>query len=164
MSRISQLRTGLYILWARGKGDRVPFEVSREVTNSLQPRCPTSPLCPGEEGTGQPPAMVSPPHDCPYGFKDKLDCIKDNNTRAFKAGCFDGSTALTTANFLRLMGYEVAEEQVPDCANDGQRILQAHGKIYNFHEVRFELGPQGLPLVLIRNPVQGAREAQARKA
>lgn len=167
------LDDALYVLWAAPAGEEVPFEVSREVPLPLLPDCPTSPFCEDERlrrlrpkndsgGTGpraevsleMNPDFVFDPERCPYRFSDKDACYRNINRAALDAGCFPGRTVLGAANFLKALGYRVCLEKVNEQDLEGDRILVAHGPIYNFHELRCEHGPGGMVLYLIRNPAE----------
>jgi hypothetical protein len=174
MKRIEQ---DFYILWTVPPGEDVPFEVSREVATPLMPLCQTSPFCPKERTprlTGQPtpdggerrasvvtyepnPDFEFDPADCPYQFVDKEDCYRAINKKALREGCIPEAELARIANFLKAMGYRVQAERVSASDLEGERILMAHGPIYNFHELRCENGPGGLVLYLIRNPREDAR-------
>lgn len=89
---------------------------------------------------------------CPYGFCTKSECIRERNTEALSSALFRADEVDRTANFLRALGYGVRLEPVPEEAIDGTRILIAHGRICNFHDVRLLSAPKGRELVLVRNP------------
>jgi hypothetical protein len=166
-----------YVLWAVPPGESVAFEVSREVDAPLQPECPGSPFCPGERtrrlvGAADPenPARRASvitydfnadfefdPGACPYGFEDKEACYRAINRKALREGCIPASERIRIGNFLKALGYRVFSEKLRKRDLDGERILMAHGPIYNFHELRCENGPGGLVLYLIRNPQEDER-------
>jgi len=166
-----------FLLWVLPQGESVAFEVSREVSVPLQPRCETSPFCPGERIprlTGKPdpenalrrasvvtfefnPNFKFEPSEWPYAFPDKDDCYKAINRRALREGCIPQNEVQRIGNFLKALGYRVWTERLSRHDLDGERILMAHGPIYNFHELRCENGPAGLVLYLIRNPQEDER-------
>jgi hypothetical protein len=159
-----------YVLWAWLPGEKVPFEVSREVS-ALHPRCPHSPYCPGERlfrivgmpsgpggrklSTPTPdfdPEFVFDPSVCPYRYASKEECFRSINHAALKAGCIPQRELARTAGFLKSLGYRVKAERVDAHEFEGTRILLAHRPIYNFHELRVEHCIGGQILYLIRNP------------
>lgn len=179
MTAIRRLERSWYLLWATPPGEKVPFEVSKEVTRPLQPLCKTSPYCPDERipqvrgesvtSTAGLPKISSVVHYipnpnfagvtfCPYDFKTKEECYRDINVKAFQQALFTEEERLPVTNYLKALGYEVTDERIGESEIDGTRILKAHGVIYNFHETRFEIGPGSLCLCMIRNPYEGSPE------
>jgi hypothetical protein len=98
------------------------------------------------------PDFAYDPSACPYGFPDKETCYQNINRKALREGCIPESQLKRIGNFLKALGYRVFAERVSRRDLNGERILMAHGPIYNFHELRCENGPGGLVLYLIRNP------------
>lgn len=182
---VLRLEPFYYLLWATPRGEDVPFEVSREVTQVLQPRCATSPYCPDEmiprirgertglDGEVQTVARyVHNPHfrgvtDCPYAFVSKEECRRDQERALTRFALFDKLHRERIANFLEALGYHVDAERIGESDIECGRVLQAHGATYNFHEIRFEHGPGNLPLVMIRNPYdpdpRGSRQRQEQR-
>jgi hypothetical protein len=179
---MKKLGTDYYVLWAVPQGETVAFEVSREVSTPLQADCETSPFCPGEryprlsgqdqeEGSHRASVITYEfnidfhydPDICPYGFADKEECYKSINRKALREGCIPEDLLKRTANFLKALGYRVFAERVKPRDLDGDRILMAHGPIYNFHDLRCENGPGGLVLYLIRNPQEDEKPASAKE-
>ncbi len=179
MSDIRKLEPSFYLLWATPASEQVPFEVSKEVTRSLQPLCQTSPYCPEEriariqgesvETPQNTPRIASVVHyvpnpnfsgvkACPYDFRTKEECYRDINVNAFKQALFSKRECVQVTNYLAALGYTVAVERIGDSQIDGSRILKAHGVIYNFHETRFEVGPGNLSLCMLRNPYETSPE------
>lgn len=168
MGVILSLEPARFLLWATPEGDRVPFEVSKEVTGPLQPRCATSPYCPGERVARisgdpstsrirsvvqyEPNPRFAGVHDCPYRFTTKEQCYEDLGRAMLTKALFDTKERVWVANFLASLGYTTSAEAIPSEDIRRGRMLQAHGTTYNFHEIRFEIGPANLGLVLIRNP------------
>jgi hypothetical protein len=159
-----------FVLWVTPKGEKVPFEVSREVAGTVHPRCPNSPFCPGEriyriEGmpaggarrvsTATPdfdPEFEYHPARCPYRYRSKEECFQAINRQAIRSGCIPEPELERTAGFFKSLGYRVKAERVPTGDLEGARILLAHRPIYNFHELRVEHCIGGQILYLIRNP------------
>lgn len=176
MASIRRLEQSFYLIWARPAGEKIPFEVSKEVTGPLQPACHTSPYCPDERiprirGRAQNdpespdgvriasvveyernPTFQGVTH-CPYEFTTKDECYRDINVKAMTRALFTAEEVRTVGNFLRALGYEVETEVVPESSIDGTRILKMHGQVYNFHETRFEMGPGQMVLCMIRSTV-----------
>ena len=162
---IIQLQTQLYLLWATPAREEVAFEVSKVVDQPLQARCPTAPLCPSEaeeerrtrgEDADLDEVPVDPNSDadpdCPYAFCTKAECIRERNIEALRTALFPDREAQLVANYLRALGYEVRKEQIALDSLNGSRVLMAHSRIYNVHDVRVLCSPGGQELVLIRNP------------
>jgi len=162
-------RGDYFLLWATPAGEQVPFAVSREVAVILEDRCPTSPYCPGERmpkiesDRTQGGPLWSYVEDetfrmedgaCPLGFASKAECYRSINVIAFKKGCIERPDLYKTASFFHALGYAVHVESFDGDDVDGNRILLAHGPIYNFHELRTELGPLGIRYYLVRNPFE----------
>lgn len=178
---IHQLDPCLYLLWAVPRGEEVPFEVSKEVVGPLQPACATSPYCPDERipritrhrrsgfvPDGEHAYQTTIEYErnpnfkgvteCPYDFRSKEECYRDINVKAISRALFTKGEAERVTNYLRALDYQVEWESIPRAQIDGGRILHAHGRIYNFHETRFEVGPEGVTLCMIRNPYEKAPE------
>jgi hypothetical protein len=165
------LGDSFYVLWAAPAGEKVPFEVSREVPGVIHPRCPNSPYCPGERMfrvMGRPPRdggsristaapdfdpdFVFDPAVCPYRYASKDECFRAINRTALRAACIPERDLRRIAGFLQSLRYAVKAERLSDADLDGGRILMAHGPIYNFHDLRVEHAIGGQDLYLIRNP------------
>ncbi len=162
---IIQLQTQLFLLWATPQREEVAFEVSKVVDQPLQARCATAPLCPSEAEEERrsrgddadlddvpvdPNADADP--DCPYGFCTKAECIRERNIEALRTALFPEREVALVGNYLKALGYTVRQEEVPFDSLNGSRVLMAHSRIYNFHDVRVLCAPGGQELVLIRNP------------
>ena len=159
----------LVLLWATPEGESVPFEVSKEVSQPLQPRCATSPYCPDERSprirgelsaSGEIASVVhyvpnpnfAGVTDCPYHFTNKEQCYRDLSQSLMRLALFSPQQATWIGNYLDSIGYEVERERIVEEDIREGRTLMAHGMTYNFHEVRYELGPGGVNLLMIRNP------------
>lgn len=180
---MKKIENDFYVLWAAPPGEDVPFEVSREVSTPLIPECESSPYCPGEriaQLAGRPdpgqgrrlqsvvtfesdPEFVFEPDDCPRRFPDKEACYRAINRMALRDGCIPADLLSRTGNFLKALGYRVWAERVGRLDLEGDRILVAHGPIFNFHELRCEHAPGGIVLYLIRNPRENERPRSARE-
>ncbi len=163
-------RKGRYfVLWALPRGETVPYEVSREVPVIIEDRCPTSPYCPGERipriegnrngrgrgwGYVEDRTFAMDPETCPFGFRSKPECYRHINRIAFAKGSTPAESLAETARFLDSIGYDVYAESFGEDDLSGERILIAHGPLYNFHEFKVELGPRGRKLFLVRNPYE----------
>ena len=101
------------------------------------------------------------PDVCPLGFRSKAECYRSINIIAFKKGCVEKPDLYRTASFFHALGYTVHVESFEEEDVDGNRILMAHGPIYNFHELRTELGPNGLRYYLVRNPFESDMPEEA---
>ncbi len=172
-----------YLLWAVPPGEKVSFEVSREVQTPILPECPTSPFCPQERIrrlSGQPdpqrkglrasvvsfemnPDFVFRPADCPLAFPSKEACYRSINRKAIQEGTFPEALVKPVANFLKALGYKVFSERVSRLDLEGDRILMAHGPIFHFHDLRCEHGPGGIVLYMIRNPREDERPPECRE-
>ena len=163
--KILRLPTKLFLMWATPSHEDVAFEVSKVVDQPLQARCATAPLCPAEamtaretrgEGTDLEDVPVDPKADpdpdCPYEFDTKAECIRERNIEALRSALFTEDEVSLLANYLRALGYEVRNEEIPLENLNGSRVLLAHSRIYSFHDVRVLCAPGGRELVLLRNP------------
>lgn len=166
-----------YLLWALPRGEKVPFEVSREVPVLIEDRCPTSPYCPGERMPrilparrraagpwtyAEDPHFRMDPERCPMGFRSKEECYRAINVLAFRKGLLPRREVFAVAAFLRSVGYRLHAETFDEEEVTGERILLAHGPLFHFHELRTEMGPGGVRLYLVRNPYENQRPAGAR--
>ena len=98
-----RLLENCFVLWAIPAGEKIPFEVSREVDTPVQPKCKSSPFCPGERtmrvvGRSDSPRgrKSSQPTweyderfrfsrgDCPYSYKSKDECYREINRQSIK--------------------------------------------------------------------------------
>ncbi len=173
-------RGGYFVLWATPLGENTPFEVTREVPVIIEDRCPTSPYCPGERipriepsaGSARPARTWSYAEDrsfevdaeaCPFGFRSKAECYRHINTVAFKKGCVPRAMLRAYASFLSSIGYAIDIESFEEDDIRGDRILIAHGPIYNFHEFRIEIGPGGVRLFMVRNPYENQKPKTAER-
>jgi hypothetical protein len=176
ISDVQRLMGPYCLLWATPEGEDVPFEVSREVPVLFEDKCPTSPFCPGEqipriEKDRKPggPAWTYvedgsfrlEPDRCPMGFQSKPECYRNINIIAFKRGTVPRDRLMETTAFLRAIGYTLYIESFAEEEIDGSRILIAHGPLFNFHELRVEIGPGGQRFYLVRNPYENQRPRSA---
>jgi hypothetical protein len=147
------------LLWAAPRGDSLPFEVSKAVTTALQARCKTAPLCPGEspESPGWLDPQAPPKGACPYFYESRGECICDRNSEALGAALFGPGEARVVRNYLHALGYDVSQEEIPPLDLNGMRILHAHSKISDSHDVRVMGVPGVGELVLVRDLGPGAR-------
>lgn len=163
--KILRLPSKLYLMWATPSYEDVAFEVSKVVDQPLQSRCATAPLCPDEalaarESRGEAADLEDVPVDpkadpdpnCPYEFESKAECIRERNIEALRNALFAEEEVSLIANYLRALGYEVRNEEIPLESLNGSRVLMAHSRIYSFHDVRVLCAPGGRELVLLRNP------------
>jgi hypothetical protein len=159
-----------FLIWATPRGDRLAYEVSKAVDGPLQARCATAPLCPGEdlERTGAVPGWIDPQAapigECPYQFETRGECIRSRNVQALEAALFHSREANLVANYLSALGYTVKLEEIPqNRVLDGTRILHAHSKIGDTHDVRVLAAPGGGELVLVRDLGSGQRVSDLRR-
>ena len=95
------------LLWARRDGGD-PFEVSKVVTQPLQPRCPSAPRCPTEVGVFQTdhPAWIDPtepPLDaCAYEFSVRGECLRRRNQLALQCALFKPNEVQLTKRLLEV--------------------------------------------------------------
>jgi len=154
-SNVISLSRSRILLWATPRGEQVPYEVSKAVSAPLQARCKTAPLCPAEEGQNGLPGWIRPDDPpigpCPYEYATRGACICDRNVEALAAALFTPAEARLLGNYLNALGYVVREEAVPPEALDGTRILNAHAKIGDSHDVRVVSAPGVGELVLVRD-------------
>lgn len=156
------------LVWATPRGERAEFEVSKAVSVALQAKCKTAPLCAGEsaENPGWLDPQAAPLGTCPYAYESRGECICDRNAEALGAALFGPGEARLVRNYLHALGYGVREEEVPPLDLGGMRILHAHSKIGDSHDVRVMGVPGVGELVLVRDlstngPGQtGARETK----
>jgi hypothetical protein len=159
-SKVLQLDHTRVLLWATPRGDAVPYEVSKAVDGPLQSKCQSAPICPEESSSrGSRPADLggwidpgaAPTGTCPYTFETRGECIRARNVEALEAALFHRPEAGLIANYLRALGYAVRLEEIPRLRiGDGTRILNAHSKIRDTHDVRVLSAPCG-ELVLVRD-------------
>jgi hypothetical protein len=152
---VLSLSRGRLLLWATPRGDGLAYEVSRAVHAPLQVRCKTAPLCPGESpGDGLPgwiEPTAAPRAECPYDYQTRGQCITDRNVEALLAALFSPPEARLAGNYLKALGYAVREEEISPESLDGTRILHAHARIGNSHEVRVSCAPGVGEIVLVRD-------------
>jgi hypothetical protein len=95
------------------------------------------------------------------GFKSKAECFREINIIAFVKGTVPREKLGEISAFLKSVGYRLFIEPFWKDEVSGERILIAHGILYNFHELRTELGPGGVRLYLVRNPYENLMPAEA---
>lgn len=143
------------LIWAIPRGETLRYEVSKAVNTPLQARCKTAPLCPGESPKDGLPGWIqpngAPVGACPYDYATRGQCISDRNIEALVAALFLPAEARLVSNYLSALGYNVREEELPADSLDGTRILNAHARIGNSHEVRVMGAPSVGEIVLVRN-------------
>jgi hypothetical protein len=160
-SNLLSLARARILLWATPRGDKVAFEVSKAVTAALQARCKSAPLCPGESPETTNPGWLDPQTAplgaCPYAYETRGECICDRNAEALGAALFGPGDARLVRNYLHALGYSVREEEIPPLDLSGMRILHAHSKIGDSHDVRVMGVPGVGELVLVRDLAAGTK-------
>ncbi|MBX3471496.1 MAG: hypothetical protein KF878_31975 [Planctomycetes bacterium] len=150
--RLAQSRT---LLWAHERGSDVPFEVSKVVHQTLQPRCPTAPRCPGEAATSPSKGgLWLDPHErpkgsCAYTFATRGECLRTRNQLALEAALFRPGELVLTRRLLEALSFRVTEESVDSTVAE-PRVLDAHGPIGPRHQVRLLRSPSAGQIVLVR--------------
>ena len=95
--KILRLAQARLLLWAKEPPNLAPFEVSKIVSQSLQPSCPTAPHCPEEElgrslFSAPAPGWVDPAEPplggCPYSFGLRGECLHHRNQLALESALF----------------------------------------------------------------------------
>jgi hypothetical protein len=156
-SNLLSISRARILVWATPRGDRVAYEVSKAVNAPLQALCKTAPLCPGETPGDGLPGWIQPNGvplgACPYEYETRGACISDRNIEALVAALFSPTESRLLGNYLNAMGYIVREEEFPPESLDGTRILNAHARIGNSHEVRVMGAPGVGEIVLVREIV-----------
>lgn len=154
-SNVVSLARARTLLWAIPRGESIAYEVSKAVNAPLQARCKTAPLCPGESPQDGVPGWIqpngAPVGPCPYDYETRGQCISDRNIEALVAALFSPTEARLVANYLKALGYNVREEEFPPESLDGTRILNAHARIGQSHEVRVMGAPGVGEIVLVRD-------------
>ena len=131
--KVLRLARSRVVLWALHPGSDEPFEVTRVIEQSLQPRCESAPRCPDQPHHGLTlESEVSPA--CPYAFLERGECIRHRNQRALEEALFLPAAAASVARLLESLGYQVRRETV-DPVHD-VRVLRAHSPIEPDQEVR----------------------------
>jgi hypothetical protein len=172
--KILRLAQARVLLWAHSTGGE-PFEVSKVVEGSLQPRCETAPYCPkvpsasplseSEEGTNNLwiDPNERPPAGCAYAFQRRGLCLRHRNQVALESALFRPEEVSLTRRLLESLGFSVREEPVdPTC--HPARILQAHGSVsVASHQVRLLRSPSAGSIVLVREVGSQQRRAASRR-
>lgn len=154
--KILRLASSRVLLWAHERGGDGPYEVSKVVDRPLQPHCQSAPRCPGS-GEGIDPS-AAPAARCPYVFDTRGECLRTRNQLALEAALFRPGEVLLTRRLLEALGFEVQEEAIDPAADEGRRVLTAHGALGRKElHVRLLRSPAAGPIVLVRAQQRGQR-------